>query len=252
MVFFRMFQVINVKKRFLLLILLFIFDLVSAEYNINMKNIVYTKTNFIYIKDLFEENFNVLYRIDIPTNTYIANQDVVNMLTGLKQYNYIVLGKGTKVLKIQEFEKIDFFHYVIQKYPYFDSSKISSEERRFLESKFIVKIDEKLQLNYVCFDITYVEFEEIAGKPCQYSLLVNLRDLYSEETNLYTNEGDQHCFFFEQIDKNSGILNLKKGNLTIKMKVKIRRKLEPDEFIVENYSSGKIFRVSLKREEKDK
>ncbi len=171
----RIYIIFQIKYKivFILLSILCLFNLVFAEFNITMKDVIYTSTNFVLINDLFEENFNIQYRIDIQTNTFIANRDIVNILNKLNKYNYIVLGKGTKVFRINISDKIDFFDYAAKKCPYFNLGMISPEEKKFLKDKFIIKVCDRPQPDGVCFDLSYLEFKGAIGEVKQHSIKVD-------------------------------------------------------------------------------
>jgi hypothetical protein len=232
----------------IIILLLTSVQVMNGEIEAVLKDSVYIKKDSISLNDLVNSIPKNNVTIPIITNCFFSNREIQLMLNRIGIKDAVLIGSGTYILKTDNLTPSDYLRkYISLNYKDFDLSNFDFKAFNMPDDLRIIRITANMFSNFIRLNMECVKFDGDTGglTNCTFDLYYN------------GNAGDNNCLdmpeqystdgqFLENIDGGHADLIYKKGNISIMMKVRIVRILEDKTFLVENYKSGKIFKVKLK------
>lgn len=212
-----------------------------------LKNKIILSTNIIALQQLFNNECGTSFPVFFEKSRFYTNEELSRTISkgGLK--NFILIGDGIRVDVVKRFstpeeiaERIDIPAPVKQDIiRYFSINP--------LPVKFAVKEAVSFHEGQnLVLRLSGYTFTDIIGSETNFSLSIPLssepvraitqRDSTGETTESMT---------LQNIYRSTADMVYRKGPITIITKVKIRRKLEDNSYLVENYNSGRIMKVRV-------
>lgn len=214
------------KITMILLILLFLTSLSFGE-TLYLKELIYIKDSKISLSNIFKNNTNFTNEIILNSKFYSS----ADILSFLNSEDFIIAGKGIDV-KIVKPYPIDKFYEIIKCMGY-DVSDTKLPEN--MDNVYIINITNLIEKNILTSLVNLCYFKSECGIITNIVISSTLKNKEIED------------FYLSDIYGQNATLFYKKGNIKVKLKVKIIKKLENNFYLVENYN-GKILTVRAKNE----
>ncbi len=236
------------RKIFILPIFLFT-SFISGEINqIILKDYVYTRKDSITINDLVGRETDAKGSVSVLTNCFFSNAEIHGLMDRGGAGDLVLIGAGTYVIRLDTLSSVDEINqyisgalkgqFVVKFFKKFD-----------LPEKFkVLKISNEVSSNILTLIIDYVFFRGDTGFATNEVFDIGLeRPSDPEPAKLPENNTEKNdSQYIENLDMGNADLVFSKGNISIKMKVRIIRKLEDSTCLVENNRSGRVFKVKIK------
>jgi len=229
----------------LVLVFSFFFTFISAEEKqIILKDYLYTKKNSIALSDLVGIDSGVKEYISVLSNLFLPNADIHAKMTGCGMSDYVLIGSGTYIIRIDTLSSVEDVKTYTAKALEGEYSVKTGFSTLELPGQFkILNISNEIISNTLTLFIDYVYFEGDNG------IVTNrIFNLSLETSARPEGPGDisGDISYIDNLDMGSADMINSRGNIFIKMKVRVIRKLEDGTCLVENYSSGRVFRMKLR------
>jgi hypothetical protein len=158
--------------------------------------------------------------------------------------DFILVGSGTYIVKIDKLSSIsDLKDYISGSV--LDRYSVNSPDDFGMPEKFkILKISNEIISNTLKLFIDYVYLS--GGTGAETNCIINLALEEMPEKDKAPAPAPDKIYYIENIDMGSADMIYSKGGIYIKMKVRIIRKLEDGTCLVENNTSGRLFKVRIK------
>lgn len=210
-----------------------------------LRDMVYTSKDSITINELLGMETGLKGYIPARTNCFLPNAEIHGLMDRAGASDFILVGSGTYIVRIDKLSSIsDLKDYISGSLQ--GRYQADNPDDFGLSEKFkILKISNEIVSNTMELFIDYVYFNGGTGAGTNRIINIPLEEKPEKDKALVAPVPDK-IYYIENIDMGSADMIYSKGNIYIKMKVRIIRKLEDGTCLVENNTSGRLFKVRIK------
>lgn len=232
----------------------FTFNIQYSESQYLLKNKIYAATNRISFNSLIEGQSDKEYFFKINRSGFFSNSDLSQVFNKQGMDDFVLIGKGVQIELVRRFSTTnEIISAIDNKYPGVELKGeglfTTFQGRKFLvtDVQLVQAGDEKnISIECVLFggaigNVTNINYPVQESK--QQSDDMADRGFNPNKIKL---PPDNEGVYLRNVHLNLGEMVYQKNGITIVTKVKIKRKLEDNLYLVENISSGKTLRVSLR------
>ncbi len=229
-------------------VLMFFIQLIFGDQIYHLKEIVYTSSRIIHLNELIDEKINLTNSININDSIFYSNNELCIRLKNAGLKDFVLIGQKVKIEFVRQFSKIpELTDMIISNCPGTEINKMQLEEFNFGNNFKIKGLNSVFSNNTAIIRLSYLGFSNTIGiltnaefnfkyeKPAGNIISNNIKPVDSKINN--------EDFFLQNFKNNRAELVYRNGGIVIITDVVIRKKLDEENYLVENIKSGKILKV---------